>query len=187
MDAEPNLVEPNARPECQLAPDMVCYAAQVHQVQVAWRLANTRAVVIGPEPRLVLACRARRDVEALLFRVDFPELLTAPGECESLLAQTPHVAGLRRLKPEGEPWVWGQEDVDAAPMMPGGKPEDALRAPSQARWHGGTVEMLEHNVCCHSWDYWCWRGRITVPKWNSLGIIASSPKPTICRVTFAGV
>lgn len=187
MDQAANIQEPNARPECALAPDMVRLAAKVHTVEAAWRLTSTRAVVIGPEPRLVLACRARRDVEVLLFRVDFPELASAEGECESLLAQVPHVTGLRRLKPEGSPWVWGQEDVDARPMMPGGRPEDALSAPAQARWHGGTVEMLEHNVCCHPWDYWCWRGRIAVPKWASLGIIASSPRPTICRVTFAGV
>ncbi len=167
-------------------------SAPVHSVAVAWRLANTRDIVVGPEPTLVLACRALRDVEVLHLLVSFPEFLNlASGasdgpRAESVLAQVPHVVGLRRLLPEGEPWVRGQEDVIAQPMI-SGKPEDLARAPAQVRWYGDTVDCFDHNVCAHPYDYWCWRGRIAVPAWASLGVIVRASKKTICRVKTSGV
>lgn len=164
------------------------YAAKVHQVDVAFRVMTTREVTVGPEPRLVMAMKARKDVEVLLVRVDFPALLMqAEGMAESVLASVPHVTGLRRLKPDGSPWVWGQEDVAAAAMMPGGKPEDLAREPAQVRWWGGTVQALEHNVCRAPNDYWCLRCRVAVPRGLSVGVIVRADRTMPCRVRISGV
>ncbi len=164
------------------------WAARVHQVEVRWRVANATTVIVGPEPRLVLAVRARRDVEALLVRVYFPSLLhQAEGYGESVLAAVPHVTGLRRLKPEGEPWVWGQEDVAAAAMFSSDRPEELARAPEELRWWGGAVECIEHNVCHAPNDYWCLNQRFGLPKGLSLGVIVRADRFMPCRVRMSGV
>lgn len=167
-----------------IAPHLL--SAKMHCVEVRWRIRTTRAFVIGPEPRLILAVRARQDIEMTSLLVSFPEMLHRDvGVAESLLAEVPHVYGLRRLKPEGEPWAWGQENVDARPML-GGKPEDAAKASSQIRWHGGTVALVERMLTAHPYDFWCWRGRIAVPKGVSLGVIVRCEQSTICRVRMSG-
>lgn len=162
------------------------YRAKINVPEVRWRLANPSPVVIGPEPRLVLAVRARRDVEMLVSLTEFPTVLVDGGIAEAVLVQVPHVVGLRRLKPEGEPWACGQENVLASAMF-GGKPEDAASAPDQVRWWGGTVKCLEYIAVASPHNYWSWRGRVSVPKGLSLGVIVRCSVPTTCRVKMSGV
>ena len=167
-------------------------SAHCHTVEVAWRLLNTRRLVVGPEPRLVLAVRARKDVELLTLKVDYPELGhsdRAGALAEAVLAEVPHVWGLRRLSAEGDGrLVWGQEDVAAAAMMPGGKPEDRAGAPEQIQWWGGAVRWpIELNQNYAPCIFWAWRGRVLVPKGASVGVIVRSSVPTVCYARMAGI
>lgn len=163
-------------------------SAKMHAVEVHWRLCNTCPVVVGPTPRLVLALRAKRDVELLTLRVDYPEYATADGRAEALLCRVPHVYGLRRLEPEGEPRVWGQEDVDAAPMVaPDALPVDAVAGVQEVRWHGDTVTGQIHNVNASPAVFWAWRGRVSVPRGVSVGIIVRADRPTVARAKLCGV
>ncbi len=185
----PPIPENISEPYDGLAPSHRKYGASVHQVPVHWRLRNVDRIAIGPRPRLILSARARRDVELLFLRIDFLEFLYNPDmkdvSAETVLVDVPHVTGLRRLKPEGEPHVWGQENVDAAPMF-GGKPEDAADQPEQIRWYGGTVDLIEYNRDVAPNDYWVWRGRILIPKGKSVGLIVRASVPTCCRAQLAG-
>lgn len=154
-------------------------SAKMHQVEVVWRLRTTREVVIDPTPRLVLAVRALRDVELLTLRVDYPDLGYVPGEAEALLAVVPHAAGQRVLKPEGEPWVDGQEDLAAPP--------EGVGPVSEIRWWGDSVETLVHNVNRHPAIYWVYRGRVEIPKGLCVGLIVRASVPTVCRAKLGGV
>lgn len=153
--------------------------AKVHQVQVAWRVATTREITVGPLPRLVLAVHARRDVELLLVRVDFPALLNGEGRGEPMLAEVPHVTGLRRLRPDGEPWVYGQEDIAARGLE--------FLAPDLIRPWGATVREGLHCVVASPHDYWCLRCRVSVPKGLSVGVIVRADRVMPCRVRISGV
>ena len=161
------------------------YAAKMASVDVLWRLRNSRDVTIDSKPRLVLAFKAARDVEMTSLLVQYPGLRVQKGRAEALLVAVPHIVGLRRLKPEGEPWVYGQEDQDAAPMF-GGKPEDQAGPLAQVRWHGDTVQVIEHNSNPHPYDFWSWRGRVSVPKGFCLGVVIQCDIPTFCRVKLSG-
>jgi hypothetical protein len=149
-----------------------------------WRLLNTDGVIVGLQPRMVLACRARRDVELLWLKAQYE--VSSGATFEAVLVQVPHVAGLRRLKPEGEPHVWGQENVNATPMF-GGRVEDAALGASHVRWNGETVQIVERNVCVPPYDYWGLRCRISIPKWATVGVIVRADKPSVCRVEMKGI
>ncbi len=171
--------------------DLARLSAPMHSVQVCWQMRNIERLVIGPEPRLVLAVKARRDVELLTLRVDYPRMGHADmagQHCEAVLVQVPHVAGLCRLRPHrgSEPWVWGQEDVLASAMF-GGKPEDAATAPEQIRWYGATVPCIEYNRNDAPNVWWAWRGRVSIPRGLSVGVIIRASVPTVCRAMLAGV
>lgn len=160
---------------------MLKYAAKMHQVEVAWRLRNTRQVVIGLAPKLVLALRARRLVVLKLLKVEYPDLRVTEGVAHAVLAQVPYVTGKRQLKPEGEPWVIGQEEVaEGDPLL------DRIGPVSEERWHGGLVQALLANDNAHPNDYWAFGGRVVVPKGCSVGLIVSATVPTVCRAKFAG-
>lgn len=90
------------------------------------------------------------------------------------------------MKPELEPYVWGQENIDAAAMF-GGKPEDQAKEPEQIRWWGGTVNCVEHNVNASPNIYWAMVGRVAIPKGLSLGIIVRCDVVTRCVARMAGV
>ncbi len=178
---------PCAGPPC---PAVTPYSAQCHTVQVHWRLANTGRLVIGPEPKLVLAARARRDCELLTLRIDYPRMGhpdVTGATAEAVLVQVPHVVGLRRLQPDGEPWVYGQEGVDAARMLRSHRPEDLASAPEEVRWYGDTVNCLEHNVNRAPCIWWAWRGRVSIPRGLSVGVVVRSDVTTVCRAFMAGV
>lgn len=169
--------------------------AKVHSVDVCWRLKNSDWVTIGPEATLVLAVWARRDVELRTVRVEFPDLgpegNTRPdhaivGNAESVLVQVPHIIGVRCLKPELEPYVFGQENVAASAMF-GGKPEDQATTAQHIRWWGGTTNVIEHNVNASPNIYWAYVGRVAIPKGCSLGVIVRCNVPTRCRARMAGV
>ena len=165
------------------------FLAKMQTIEVLWKLRNTERLVIGPEPKLILAVRARRDVELLHLRLDYPKMGDADAGgnvAEAVLVQVPHVYGLRRLKPKGEPYVWGQEGVDARAMF-GGKSEDAAGKPEQIRWYGGTVPCIEYNRNAAPHIWWCWRGRVLVPKGLSVGLIVRADRPTLIRALLAGV
>lgn len=155
------------------------FAARMHQVEVAWRLKNTDRVVVGPEPRLVLALRARRDVVLRLLRVDYPGLRSAEGVAHAVLAEVPHVVGRRRLAPEGEPWVWGQEAAAEGAGLAAGPVREE-------RWDGSLVKALLNNHNAHPNDYWTWGGRVVIPKGANVGLVVSADRPTVCRARFAG-
>lgn len=164
--------------------------ARVHTVEVLWRLENPGRLVIGPEPRLVLACRARRDVELLTLRVDYPRMGDADAAgnaAEAVLVEVPHVAGLRRLRPSGEPHVWGQENVAAAPMFSSTRPEERADQPEEIRWYGATVRCLEYNRNAAPNIWWAWRGRVSIPKGKSVGVIVRADRPAVARAFLAGV
>ena len=163
--------------------------AKVHQVEVCWRLKNTDWIEIGPAPVLVLAARARRDVELRTLRVEFPDFEGGQlqGKASSVLVQVPHVTGLRRLVPELEPYVWGQENVLASAMFGRrAKTEDKAHEPEQIRWWGGCVNCIEHNVNASPCIWWCWCGRIAIPKGASLGVVVRCDVVTRCRARMAG-
>lgn len=168
------------------------FTAKVHEIATTWTVANTRDVVIGPEPRLALAVRARRDAEFRRLFVSYPEF--AQPEKIGLVAYgvvltVPHVSGQRRIKATGDTRiVWGQEDIAAAAMMPGGKPEDLATEPSAIQWWGGLTQWpLDINYNIAPCDYWCYPQRILIPKSCSLGVIVRCDQPTICRAKMAGV
>lgn len=161
-------------------------SAKMHSVEARWRLRTTEPVVIGPEPKLALSIRARRDVELLHMLLEFPQLGSEEGVAESVLAQVPHVVGLRRLRPEGEPWVSGQENIPRAALI-GGADEDLAQVPTHLRWWGGEVQAIEYNRNPSPYTWWCWRGRVLIPRGLAVGVIARSSAPTICRAKMAGV
>jgi hypothetical protein len=164
-------------------------AGKMHTVEALWKLKNSERLVITPAPLLVLAVRARRDVELLHLRVDYPELGNADmagAVAEAVLVEVPHVVGLRRLRPEGEPYVRGQEGIPAAAMF-GSKPEDRAGQPEQVRWYGGTVRAIEYNRNAAPNIWWSWRGRVLVPKGRAVGLIVRCNQPTTCRALLAGV
>lgn len=166
------------------------FSARMHAIEVHWKLRTSKALVIGPEPKLVLAARARReDVELRFLRIDYPKMgnrEAAGSVAEMVLALVPHAYGLRRLKPTGEPIVWGQEDVVARAML-GGRPEDAAGLPEQIRWHGGTVRAIEYNRNAAP-NIWCVCPiRMLIPKGLSVGLIVRADRPTLCRALLAGV
>lgn len=190
-DPAPNLTAPNAGPATWLPPHLTKLGAPMHTVEVRWQMCNVERLVIGPEPKLVLAVKARRDVELLTLRVDYPRMGHADmaGQyVEAVLMQVPHVTGLSRLRPHrgSEPWVWGQEDVPASCMF-GGKPEDAATAPEQIRWYGATVPCIEYNRNEAPNIWWCWRGRVSIPRGLSVGVIIRASTYTPCRAMLAGV
>ncbi len=155
--------------------------AKMHSVECRWRLRTTRQVVIGPEPRLVLALRALRDVELRFVRVDFPDLALSSGEAESMLAEVPHVVGLRTLRAEGEPWVDGQEDAaDAFDML------SAIGPLKEQRWDGRTIELITHNVNRHPASYWVCALRAHVPQGLGVGLVIRADRATVCRAQLAG-
>lgn len=154
--------------------------AKMHTVEVTWRLRNTRQVVIGPEPKLVLALRANRDVTLKFVRIDFPELARVDSSAETVVAEIPHVVGLRVLRPQGEPWVDGQEDQDGAALL---QEADPLK---EQRWDGRTINLLTHNVNRHPANYWVCVLRAYVPKGLSVGLLVRASQPTVCRAQMAG-
>ena len=181
-DQTPNLVQPNRAQQM--------WAAPLRAVEVRWKLANPGRLVIGPRPRLVLAARARRDVELLHLRVDYPKMGDADARgqhAEAVLVQVPRVAGLRRLRPEGEPWVQGQEDVLASAMFDSRRPEERASDPDHIRWSGALQPVLDYNRNDAPCVWWAWRGRVLIPRGLSVGLIVRASAPTVCRALLAGI
>ncbi len=179
-------------PTSEPAPAITPFSAKCHTVEVHWRLRNTARLVISSDPLLVLAAHARRDVELLTLRVDYPRMGHADmagTRAEAVIVQVPHAVGLRRLRPDraGEPWVWGQEGVGAARMLRSHRAEDLAGAPDEVRWHGYTVSCLEHNVNRAPCIWFAWRGRISIPKGHSVGVVVRCDRPTVAEAFLAGV
>lgn len=139
-------------------------AAPVQSIERHWELRSSR-IVVDATPRVVLHVQALQDVEARALRARFHGL--GQGVGESLLVVLPQVHGVRQLRPTGERWVIGRQDLAV--------PE-------------GAGEALAHNHCRGDlgYDYWSFAGSIEIPRGLCVGLVARSSTPCECEVRLGG-